>query len=52
MKKIWAVLFILGLLVLMGTAEAANISGGRWLIQVIIGAGLAVAAGKKGGLFE
>lgn len=52
MKRIWSALFILGLLVLMGTAEAANISGGRWVIQVIVGAGLAMMAGRKGGLFE
>lgn len=52
MKRLWQALFIIAVLIIFGTAEAANISGGRWLIQVTVGCGLAVAAGKRGGLFE
>ena len=52
MKKIWSVLFVVAVLIIFGAAESTGFTDLRWLIQLIIGAGLAIVAGNKGEVFK
>lgn len=54
-ERIWGIVCIAGFIILLGTVganDAGTITTGRYLLQVVIGAGLTILGGKRGGLFE
>ena len=51
-KRIWELLFVVAVLIIFGTAESTCYTDLRWLVQLTVGAGLAVVAGNKSEVFK
>lgn len=51
-RKLWSALFVVAVLIIFGTAESTQYTDLRWLIQLTVGAGLAIMAGNKGEVFK
>lgn len=51
-RKIWTGLFVVAVLIIFGTSESTCYTDLRWLVQLTVGAGLAVVAGNKAEVFK
>ena len=51
-KTLVVMVILVAVLIIFGTAESTGYTDLRWLVQLIIGAGLAIVAGNKGEVFK